>query len=60
MNTERLITLRPTADLRDAVRGVEWFNSLDRAERAHWLDVAGSAVPADAWAAFKQSKEMQS
>ena len=55
--TERLLTLRPTAHLRDAVAGIQWFNALSRAERAHWLEIAGSAVPADAWAAFKRAAD---
>jgi hypothetical protein len=56
-STERLLTLRPTRDLRDAVAGIAWFNSLPHAERLHWLDVAGSAVPADAWEAFKRAAD---
>lgn len=39
----------------DARAGMAWFNSLSRAERAHWLEVADSAVPADAWRAFQNS-----
>lgn len=58
--TERLFALRPPADLRDAVAGIDWFNSLSRADRAHWLERAGSAVPADAWSASKRSQEVQS
>jgi hypothetical protein len=40
----------------DEVDGMVWWNSLTEVERAHWLDVAGSAVAADAWAAFKRSQ----
>lgn len=58
--TERLLTLRPTVDLIDAIAGMNWFNSLTRAERRYWLDAAGSSVPADAWDAFKHSQELQS
>ena len=55
MNTERVLTMRPSADLLDAMRGIGWFNCLSPTERRYWLDVAGSAVPADAWAAYKRS-----
>lgn len=54
--TERILSLRPTRDLADAVAGINWFNALSRADRAHWLYVAGSAVPADAWSAFKRAR----
>jgi hypothetical protein len=37
----------------DDVRGMAWFNALAEAERAEWLRRADSAVPADAWAAYK-------
>jgi hypothetical protein len=37
----------------DALLGMTWWNRITRAERARWLEVAGSYVPADAWAAFK-------
>jgi len=40
----------------DEVDGMVWWNSLTEAERAHWLHVAGSALVADAWAAFKRSQ----
>ncbi len=40
-------------DLQDARAGILWFNSLTPAERRHWLEVAGSAVPADAWRAYQ-------
>ncbi len=55
--SERLISLRPTADLRDALAGIQWFNTLTRAERRRWLDVAGSSIPADAWVAFKRAPQ---
>ena len=38
----------------DAVIGMRWYNRLSRADRALWHRVAGSAVPADAWAAFQR------
>ncbi len=37
----------------DAELGITWYNGLSKAERALWHRVAGSAVPADAWAAFQ-------
>ncbi|MHB1816308.1 MAG: hypothetical protein ACYCUE_15980 [Steroidobacteraceae bacterium] len=37
----------------DALVGMAWFNGLSRVERTYWLDVAGSACPAAAWAAFQ-------
>lgn len=40
----------------DAAKGMAWFNGLSRSERAFWLDLAGSAVPADAWAAWKAAQ----
>jgi hypothetical protein len=39
--------------LEDARAGIAWFNSLTPTERAHWLEIADSAVPADAWRAFQ-------
>lgn len=55
MNTERVLTPRPSADLLDATQGIAWFNSLTPTERRNWLNVAGSAVPADAWAVYKRA-----
>jgi hypothetical protein len=43
----------PVIDLADARAGMAWFNSLTATERAHWLEIADSAVPADAWRAFQ-------
>ena len=37
----------------DTSAGITWFNSLTPTERRHWLEVADSAVPADAWRAFQ-------
>ena len=37
----------------DAPVGMIWWNGLTRAERAYWLDVAGSAVPAEGWRSFQ-------
>ncbi|MER9304259.1 hypothetical protein [Mesorhizobium sp. M0496] len=41
----------PTAD---EMAGMQWWNSLTEAERADWLVRAQSAVPAEAWAAYKR------
>lgn len=38
----------------DEREGMDWWNSLTESSRAYWLDFAGSAVPADAWACFKR------
>ena len=40
----------------DAALGMAWFNALTEYQRCLWLTRAGSAVPADAWACFKQSR----
>lgn len=37
----------------DPEHGVTWWNELTEEIRAHWLAVAGSAVPADAWRAYQ-------
>lgn len=37
----------------DAELGIAWWNRIGAMERARWLAVVGSAVPADAWAAFQ-------
>lgn len=37
----------------DEENGMTWWNSLTEVARSYWLSVAGSAVPADAWAAYK-------
>ncbi len=37
----------------DEAIGMQWWNGLTRSERAAWLELAGSARPADAWAKFK-------
>lgn len=38
----------------DETAGMVWWNSLTEADRAAWLAQAGSAVPADAWVAYKR------
>jgi hypothetical protein len=40
----------------DPADGVAWWNGLREEERAHWLFVAGSAVPADAWLAYQRAE----
>ena len=42
----------------DETAGMVWWNSLTEADRADWLARAGSAVPADAWAAYKRSGDV--
>lgn len=37
--------------------GMTWWNNLAPIERGFWLLVSNSAVPADAWEAFKASDE---
>ena len=39
--------------LDDPQAGVTWWNDCSEPERGHWLAVAKSAVPADAWAAYQ-------
>lgn len=39
---------------RDAMEGILWWNSITEADRAGWMKITGSAVPADAWAAYKR------
>jgi hypothetical protein len=38
----------------DEQRGIDWWNDLSEPARARWMGIAGSAIPADAWAAFKK------
>jgi len=37
----------------DEAAGMVWWNGLTERQRAQWLDRAGSAVVAEAWAVFK-------
>ncbi len=46
--------LRKATD--DELAGMRWWNGLPVADRAHWLAEAGSAVVADAWAAYKRAR----
>jgi len=41
----------------DAEAGIAWWNACTERERAHWCKVASSAVPAEAWAAFKADRK---
>lgn len=43
-----------THDPHDVRQGVDWWNGLSPQEREQWLEMAGSAIPADAWELFKQ------
>lgn len=46
----------PVAGLsQDEQRGMEWWNALPEDVRLFWLRAAMSAVPADAWRAYKAS-----
>lgn len=40
----------------DPEEGVTWWNGMGEPERAHWLYIAGSAVPADAWLAYLRAE----
>lgn len=42
--------------LDDPQDGVVWWNSIPEQDRAHWLEVAKSAVPADAWISFQRAE----
>lgn len=44
----------------DAKAGMAWYNGLTRLKRAHWHRIAGSAVPAEAWAAWRAAKGVRS
>ena len=52
-----LLKKQPTsrATTTDALKGIEWWNSLSRLERAYWLGAANSQAPVDAWCAFKKA-----
>ena len=49
----------PAGDDPDTHAGLAWFNSLTPTERRHWLEVADSATPADAWRAFKVGEQIR-
>ena len=40
-------------DRQGAEACIDWWNDLTPEQRIHWMAEAGSAVPADAWAAYK-------
>jgi hypothetical protein len=44
--------------LDDPQAGVTWWNGCREPERGHWLAVAKSAVPADAWAAYPPTAQL--
>ncbi|MDK6078947.1 hypothetical protein [Massilia varians] len=53
----KLLEAKPAAQPgADTQAGIEWWNSLTEERRAHWMLVAASAVPADAWKAFCESE----
>lgn len=43
----------------DPHAGIVWFNGLRELERAHWLKIADSAGPVDAWAAYLSAEAFQ-
>lgn len=43
----------------DETAGIVWWNSLSEVERAACLARAGTAVPADAWTAFKRFGDIE-
>ena len=57
----RMLVIEPAQSAKsaipqDAALGMAWYNGLTKAERIRWHRVAGSAVPADAWAAFQSGR----
>jgi hypothetical protein len=46
-------------DIKDAEAGMAWWNELTKYERAFWLAEARSAVPAQAWEAYKAWRARQ-
>jgi hypothetical protein len=50
---ERAKAREPAHDAVNARIGMAWWNGLTPTRRRYWLDVAGSARPADAWRAFQ-------
>lgn len=42
--------------LNQDVLGIAWWHSLTENQRTHWLTLAGSARPVDAWRRFKASQ----
>ena len=50
---EALEALEAEGSPAEALIGMSWWNSLPPTRRRYWLEVAGSARPADAWRAFQ-------
>lgn len=42
-------------ELDEPLAGMDWWNQLTEMMRLHWLNMAGSAVPADAYRAYLAS-----
>jgi hypothetical protein len=40
----------------DPLQGIDWWNGCSEKERVRWLQAAGSAVPADAWQAWREAE----
>ena len=51
--TEVALPAEKTEPTADEAAGIDWWNDLTERERAAWCSLAGSAVPADAWALHK-------
>ena len=49
----RVVPMQSTHELAEALMSMAVYNGWTRAQRAHWHSVAGSAVPADAVAAYQ-------
>lgn len=41
----------------DERAGIEWWNSMTKADRSFWLAAACTAVVAEAWAYFKRQRD---
>lgn len=45
---------------RDDAAGMIWWNALDKAQRKHWMEVAGNTGRAvDAWMAFRSQASVK-
>lgn len=42
-------------ELDEPLAGIDWWNELSEMMRLHWLNVADSATPADAYRAYRSS-----
>jgi hypothetical protein len=44
------------ARMADDQRGMDWWNGQDEDARAHWLSMAQTSVPAEAWRYYNRSE----